>query len=284
MKRFAFAAAVIVTAFSANLASAQANIGPVTSSAVVVDWKKCEVGCRRGSMVNACPTDDNLSFFSDKQVRGFHSQQEMFAAARAGCNKQVAHLSPDVLLPKAKPAPNLKPGQYAQNSAIYAEFLRNCQRPYEQHYSSDNVRAQKLEDESARRMEELYRTNRVQYDLQLKGCEMSLPVKRRSLVEQRQASNVSPVVAAGAGVAVGMIAAHALQHRGHRRGRLSIEDEGRLQELLARKDEQVLGGQPANSQGYLGDRPRFLPVRRGCTERRIHNPEAHRTFVRVICN
>ena len=82
-------------------------------------------------------------------------------------------------------AQNPKPGEYAQHSAVYAEILRACQRSYDRHFSSDNVRALKLEDDAARYAEKLHKDNPAQFKLQIEGCKMSLPRPKPAVVLAR---------------------------------------------------------------------------------------------------
>jgi hypothetical protein len=170
--KFIFATAILAAAlnFGSN-AQAQANTEPTKPSAVVANWDKCGTDCRRNVMSPACPSDDQASFLSNAQVAGFKTQRDMFDAVRAGCNTKVTQQTSPTVLPRAKPATlGLKPGEYAQNSKIYAEFVANCQAA-----KGDTPT---LKDEAAHLMEVLYKTNRPQYDLQIKGCQMALTVPK----------------------------------------------------------------------------------------------------------
>jgi len=61
-------------------------------------------------------------------------------------------------------ARNPKPGDYAQSSKVYAEYIANCK-------VERNTRPD-LRDEAARKLEKM---SPEQFRLQIKGCQMSLP-------------------------------------------------------------------------------------------------------------
>lgn len=67
-------------------------------------------------------------------------------------------------------------------------------------------------------------------------------------------------------------------------GRWSQEDDGRLEELLARKSQHVLQGIPtkAKHEGYIGRKTGPQAVPAGCTERKVR--KGNEMFVRVVCN
>src|SRR3989344_3315483 len=136
-------------------------------------------------------------------------------------------------------ARNPKPGDYAQSSKVYAEYIANCR-------VERNTRPD-LRDEAARKLEKL---SRAQIELQIEGCQMSLPKP----AAQRQAANVPPAAYVGAGVAAGVVLARSLRRGGHQheQGRLS-EVELKNLEGLAQK---ALGPVRAEARLSAGDAPR----------------------------
>jgi len=163
-------------------------------------------------------------------------------------------------------ARNPKPGDYAQSSKVYAEYIANCR-------VERNTRPD-LRDEAARKLEKL---SRAQIELQIKGCQMSLPKP----AAQRQAAKVPPAAYVGAGVAAGVVLARSLRRGGHQheQGRLS-EVELKNLEGLAQK---ALGPVPADARDYTTHVTRRVGAPApGC----VKGPDARPgrgTFVRWRC-
>jgi len=281
MKNLVFAAAIVTMALTTAQVSAQANTETATAtaqSAIVVNWSKCEVSCRRGVMSNACPTNEGSTFLSDKQVSGFKTQADMFEAVRAGCNKQ-ATLSPAVQTKKFK-ATGVRPGEYAKNSTVYAAYSAACGRASSQGSKYESISAQRLEDEAAKAAEDLHKNNLAQYNAQIETCMKILPTTADRKAEQKVAQNVSPAVAAGAGVAVGFVAAKVLQNgRRHHGGRLSTRDFENLEGI----SQKALGPVPNDAVDYTAHVTRTTAApARGCVNVREFMP-GKGTFNRWRC-
>ncbi len=105
-----------------------------------------------------------------------------------------------------------------------------------------------------------------------------------SVALARQYGYVPPPATAGVYAQVGVRTggAYAGPRNGPRRA-LTPEQKRQLDELLDVKAEEVLGERPANSRGFIGDKPQHQPVRRGCHEKKVPNYETRRMFVRVVC-
>lgn len=72
--------------------------------------------------------------------------------------------------------------------------------------------------------------------------------------------------------------------RQQRGGRWSQEDDGKLEELLARKSQHVLQGIPTKfrHEGYVGRKTGPQAVPAGCSEHKVR--KGNEMFVRVVCN
>lgn len=141
-------------------------------------------------------------------------------------------------------ARNPKPGEYAQNSKVYAEYIANCRRAA--------TTSPKVEDEAARKLEKLSAAERKQ---QIDACRMNEAALAKK-APRREASNLR-----------------------HGPGRLSSRDLENLEGLA----QKALGPVPADARGYTARVTRRVGApTRACVQVRDARP-GRGTLVRWRC-